>query len=181
MLLVGVSDIREGDDYPGIRVKLNAVYQPIRVPLTVDVTTGDIITPEAISFTYPLLFDARSIHVLAYNLETIMAEKIETILSRGVANTRPRDFYDVYILYTLHGTECDRKVLRQALEHTTAKRGSRAILTQYPQIIADIRKSDSLRMFWEKYQHEFEYAKEISFDEICDTLQRLMNGIIKEV
>lgn len=96
-----ISDIREGDDYPGVRVRLNANYTPISIPLTVDVTTGDIITPREIEYTFSLLFDDRSISILAYNLETVLAEKIETVLSRSTANTRPRDFYDIHILYSL--------------------------------------------------------------------------------
>ena len=125
--LVDISDIREGDDYPGIRVALKANYPPISVPLTVDVTTGDVITPREIEYTFSLLFDDRTISILAYNLETVLAEKIETVLSRSIANTRPRDFYDIHILYALRGTECNAKTLLQALERTADKRGSRKV------------------------------------------------------
>ena len=90
--IVSIADIRETDDYPGIRVSLKANYAPISVPLTVDVTTGDVITPEEIEYSFSLLFDERRISIWAYNLETVLAEKIETILSRGVANTRTRDY-----------------------------------------------------------------------------------------
>ena len=126
--IAGVSDIREGDDYPGIRVTLKANYPPISVPLTVDVTTGDMINPREVEYTFSLLFDNRSISILAYNLETVFAEKIETVLSRNIANTRPRDYYDVHILYALRGAECDKTTLRHALERTTQKRGSGRIM-----------------------------------------------------
>ena len=126
--IAGVSDIREGDDYPGIRVALKANYPPISVPLTVDVTTGDMITPREVEYTFSLLFDNRSISILAYNLETVLAEKIEMVLSRNIANTRPRDYYDVHILYALRGAECDKTTLRHALERTTQKRGSGRIM-----------------------------------------------------
>lgn len=175
--LAGISDIREGDDYPGIRVSLKANYPPISVPLTVDVTTGDVITPREIEYTFSLLFDDRSINILAYNLETVLAEKIETVLSRGVANTRPRDFYDIYILYTLRGAECDINTLMQALSRTAAKRGNRKVLESYPDIIAEIRASERLRGFWKKYQRDFDYAKDISFDETCNTVQGIMDSI----
>ena len=145
--LIDISDIREGDDYPGIRVALKANYPPISVPLTVDVTTGDVITPREIEFTFSLLFDDRTISILAYNLETVLAEKIETVLSRGIANTRPRDFYDIHILYVLHGADCNSKTLLQALEQTADKRGSRKVLEVYQDIIADIRVSEQLRGF----------------------------------
>lgn len=176
--LVDISDIREADDYPGIRVALKANYPPISVPLTVDVTTGDVITPGEIEYTFSLLFDDRTISILAYNLETVLAEKIETVLSRGIANTRPRDFYDVHILYTLRGAECNTKTLQQALERTVEKRGSRKALEVYPDIIAEIRASEQLQGFWKKYQRDFNYAKDISFDDACDTVQYIMNSIM---
>jgi len=177
--LVNISDIPEGDDYPGIRVALKANYPPISVPLTVDVTTGDVITPREIEYTFSLLFDDRSISILAYNLETVLAEKIETVLSRNIANTRPRDFYDIYILYAMRGAECDANTLLQALKRTTDKRGSHNVLENYQDIIVEIRASEQLRGFWEKYQRDFDYAKEISFDDTCDTVQRIMESIME--
>lgn len=177
--LAGISDIREGDDYPGIRVALKANYPPISVPLTVDVTTGDVITPAEIEYTFPLLFDDRTISIFAYNLETVLAEKIETVLSRSIANTRPRDFYDIHILYTLRGVECDAKMMLQALERTADKRGSRKVLEVYPDIIAEIRESKQLQGFWEKYKRDYEYAKGISYDDVCDTIQCIMKSIMK--
>lgn len=177
--LVDISDIREGDDYPGIRVALKANYLPISVPLTVDVTTGDRITPREIEYTFSLLFDDRSISIMAYNLETVLAEKIETVLARNVANTRPRDFYDIHILYSLRGTECNLPTLRQALEKTADKRGSGYILNLYPDIIADIKNSTQLKNFWTKYQKDFDYAKDISFDDTCDTVYLIMDSIMK--
>lgn len=169
-----VGDIREGDDYPGFRVNLKANYLPISVPLTVDVTTGDIITPKEIDYTYKLLFEDRSITCLAYTLETVIAEKIETILSRGIANTRPRDYYDVYILYALKGDRCNMATLRQALDRTTAKRGSSNVLFKYDDIIGEIRTSKPLNLLWEKYQKDYTYSKDISFDSICNVIQQIM-------
>lgn len=176
--IVGISDIRETDDYPGIRVALKANYSPISVPLTVDVTTGDMITPREVEYTFSLLFDDRTISILAYNLETVLAEKLETVLSRNIANTRPRDYYDVHILYALRGAECDKATLRRALERTTQKRGSGLILTDYPEIMKEIRESDTLRKLWEKYSREYEYAKDISFDDTCNTIQTIMDAIM---
>ena len=174
---VGISDIRETDDYPGIRVALKADYLPISVPLTVDVTTGDKITPREVEYTFPLLFDDRKIRIMAYNLETVLAEKLETILSRSIANTRPRDYYDVHILYSLRGSECDTDVLRKALEQTAQKRGSSFVLTDYPAILSDIARSDALRSLWDKYRRQYEYAAEIAFYEACETIRKIMNEI----
>lgn len=177
--IAGVSDIREGDDYPGIRVALKANYPPISVPLTVDVTTGDMITPREVEYTFSLLFDNRSISILAYNLETVLVEKIETVLSRNIANTRPRDYYDVHILYALRGAECDKTTLRLALERTTQKRGSGRIMEQYLEIMKEIRGSDQLRKLWNKYTREYEYAKDISFDDTCNTIETIMDAIMQ--
>ena len=94
----GIDDIREVDEYSGFRVSLSGNYTPMAVPLKIDITTGDKITPREMVYTFNLMFEERSINVLAYTLETILAEKLETIISRGDQNTRPRDFYDVYIL-----------------------------------------------------------------------------------
>ena len=175
--LVGISDIRETDDYPGIRVALKANYLPISVPLTVDVTTADMITPREMEYTFPLLSDDRTISILAYNLETVLAEKLETVLSRNIANTRPRDYYDIHILYALRGSECDKTMLRHALERTTQKRGSGMILTDYNEIIKEIRESSRLCKLWEKYRREYQYAKDISFDDTCSTIQIIMEAI----
>lgn len=169
------TDIRETDDYPGIRVSLTASYPPLKVPMTVDVTTGDKITPREIEYTFRLLFDERTISIMAYNLETILAEKLETILSRNIANTRPRDFYDVYILYTLRGSECDSTILKAALAETTKKRGSLSVLGQYESIIDDIRNSSGMQNFWLNYQKEFDYSKGINFDETCDMVLKIMD------
>lgn len=142
--------------------------------MTVDVTTGDKITPREIEYTFRLLFDERSISIMAYNLETILAEKLETILSRNIANTRPRDFYDVYILYTLRGSEFDPMILKSALEDTSKKRGSLSVIAQYESIIDSIRNDSGLKNFWANYQKEFAYAKDISFDETCKAVIQIM-------
>lgn len=175
--LGNISDIRETDDYPGLRVALKAKYPPLSVTLTVDVTTGDVITPKEMEYTFSLLFDDQTISILAYNLETVLAEKIETVLSRSIANTRPRDFYDIHILYAMRGDDCDAKILLKALERTTNKRGSKKILENYDDIISEIRASEQLKAFWKKYQRDFDYAKDIVFDDVCDTIQHIMNSL----
>ena len=127
---------------------------------------------------YSRRFAQRTLSILAYNLETVLAEKLETVLSRNVANTRPRDYYDIHILYTLRGAECKKDILRQALERTTYKRGSQMILTQYKEILEEIRKSPELLNQWERYRRQYEYSKEVSFEDTCDTLQKLVTDIM---
>ena len=177
--VLNVSDIRENDDYPGSRVALKANYENISVPLSVDVTTGDIITPSEIQYSYSLTFEDRTIKILAYNVETILAEKIETVLSRNIANTRIRDFYDIHILYSLRETECSIDTLKQALKRTTEKRGSIKILENYADIIKELRNNQQLQNFWQRYQKNFDYAKDISFQETCDSILNIMDKISK--
>jgi len=148
------ANIRETADYQGIRVSLIASYPPMQITLSVDVTTGDKLTPREIEYSFQSLFDTRSISIMAYNLETILAEKIETILSQNVANTRPRDFYDVYILYLLRWKDCRVPVLRTALERTADERGSLSVLGQYQSIVANVRSNPRMHDFWSNYQKE---------------------------
>jgi predicted nucleotidyltransferase component of viral defense system len=175
--ILRITDIRETDDYPGIRVSLSASYPPLNVPLTVDLTTGDKITPCEIEYTFRLLFEERSISILAYNLETILAEKLETVLSRNIANTRPRDFYDICVLFMLRGSECKLEILKNALEETAKKRGSLSVLPQYESIVDSIKSSSGMRDFWARYQKEFDYAKDITFDDTCNMILQIMDNI----
>jgi len=172
--ILGTSDIREGDDYPGICVNLKANYPPISVPLTVDVTTGDKITPHEIEYTFQLMFDERKISIMAYNLETVFAEKLETVISRGVANTRSRDFYDIYILWKLRGGELNMDVLEEALTQTCEKRGSYEIIQRYDSILSDVLASEQMQRFWKKYQADFNYAHDIPFEATIGAAKEIM-------
>jgi predicted nucleotidyltransferase component of viral defense system len=172
--ILGAADIREADNYPGIRVNMKANYPPISVPLTVDMTTGDKITPHEIEYTFSSMFDERKISIMTYNLETVLAEKLETVVSRGIANTRPRDFYDIYILWKLRGDELTPDVLRKALEQTSGKRGSREIMHRYDSILSDVLASEQMRGFWTRYQNEFDYASDIGFKTAVETVKEIL-------
>lgn len=170
-----ISEIREGDEYTGYRVALSANYPPMAVPLKLDITTGDKITPREIEYRFKLMLEDREISVLAYNLETVMAEKLETVVSRADQNTRPRDYYDVYILAKLQYKNIDKELLKAALEATATKRGSAEILKNYKGILEVVRNSDVMIKQWKTYQRDFEYADNISFDEVCDTVLQIMD------
>jgi len=176
--LLGTADIREGDDCPGIRMNMKANYPPISVPLTVDVTTGDKITPRETEYSFPLMFDERTISIMAYPLETILAEKLETVVSRGVANTRPRDYYDIYILWKLHGGDIRPGVLEEALSRTSEKRGSREVMTRYDSILSDVLASRQMQGFWEKYRSSFDYAADIPFEAAVGTAKEILSKTI---
>ncbi len=173
----GIEDIREDDEYSGFRVSLSGNYPPMAVPLKIDITTGDKITPREMVYTFNLMFEERSINVLAYTLETILAEKLETIISRGDQNTRPRDFYDVYILNTLQKKNKDKQILKEAFAATVKKRGTEHIVTNYKEIIEIVLNSSAMKDQWTRYQKEFDYAKDIQFEDACMAVERLLNDI----
>lgn len=172
-----IGEIREGDEYTGYRVALTADYPPMAAPLKLDITTGDKITPCEIEVEYRLLMEDRKIRVMAYNIATILAEKLETVISRGDQNTRPRDYYDIYILFKVQGKNIDMKTLASALEATTEKRGSAEIIRQYEKIIKTVRKSEIMRKQWENYRKDFDYAAEIEFTDTCDAVMALMEHL----
>lgn len=172
-----IGEIREGDEYTGYRVSVTANYAPMAVPLKLDITTGDVITPKEISFAYPMMLEDRTISVLAYNLETILAEKLETVISRSDQNTRPRDYYDIFILYRLWKNNVNMHNLQCALKATGEKRGSVNLLTEYKRIMEVVVNSEVMGKQWKKYQKDFAYASEISFKEACNTVTSIMDII----
>lgn len=172
-----IEEIRDKDEYNGFRVSLYALYPPMEVPLKLDITTGDVITPKKISYEYHKLLEDGTISVLAYNLVTILAEKIETILSRGDLNTRPRDYYDVYILFTLHRENISCVELKTALINTGIRRKSYDSIKDYVKILDIIRNSETMKMRWQRYQKDFNYAKDIDFEEVCNSLLNILVDI----
>ena len=174
---IGIGEIREGDEYTGYRISLTADYETMAVPIKLDITTGDTITPRETEFEYRLMLENRSIKVMAYNLPTILAEKLETVISRGDQNTRPRDYYDIYILTKLQAENINITILKQALSSTTEKRGSAEIVMHYQEIMQAVKKSDIMRRQWDNYRKDFDYAASIQFDETCDSVIAIMDKL----
>lgn len=170
-----LSPIRDDDIYGGYRVALNAKYDTVLTPLSIDVSTGDAITPNPVRFTFNEMFKPENeFELWAYNIETVMAEKVETILRRGVFNTRPRDYYDTYILATTQ--EYDIPTFRRALDATVKHRGTAAQISDVDGILNNISQSKELRMMWDNYRKQFAYAKDIEFDSIIKELTTLMHA-----
>ena len=168
-----ISPIREDDIYGGYRVMLNARFDTMITPLSIDVSTGDAITPHAVQYSFSEIFnDDISYELWAYNIETVMAEKVETILRRGVFNTRPRDFYDAYILSTTQ--KFDQTVFIDALNATAAHRGTTQQIEDVPAILRNIEESPELKSMWDKYRKQFAYASDIEYDQIMTALKTLL-------
>ena len=172
-----IGEIREGDEYTGYRVALTANYEKMAAPLKLDITTGDKITPREIEYDYKLMLEERSIRVLAYNLPTILAEKLETVISRGDQNTRPRDYYDIYILTKLQSENIDFATLKDALRATTEKRNSVEVIMRYRGIMNVVRNSPVMTRQWDDYRKDFYYASAIEFEETCNAVIAIMDRL----
>ena len=168
-----ISPIRKDDIYGGYRVMLNARFDIILTPLSIDVSTGDVITPHAVQYNFSEIFDdEKSYELWAYNIETVMAEKVETILRRGIFNTRPRDFYDAYILTTTQ--KFDITVFEDALKATANHRGTTNQIADVPSILHNIEESPELKTMWDKYRKQFSYARDITYEQIMNSIKTLL-------
>lgn len=165
-----IKEIRQEDEYGGYRVSLDSKFDKLVVPIKLDITTGDVIVPKEVNYKFDLMFENRSIEILAYNMETIIADKFETIISRNVDTTRARDFYDIYILWTTQQQNFDKKLLVQAIVKKFKYRNSMHNLENIDEIIEVIKESDILKEHWKNYQSKFSYAEDISYEETVKVL-----------
>ncbi len=170
--------IRQDDIYGGFSIKLNATFDTLNEVIFIDVTTGDKITPREISYSMPSLFTNHTIDVWTYNLETVLAEKLETIISRGVASTRPRDRYDLFTLFKLRKNQIDFTILKIAVENTSEKRNSKELIQNWRNQVREIETSDYQKNLWIRYQRQFKYAKDISFEESVQIINEIMKQIM---
>jgi predicted nucleotidyltransferase component of viral defense system len=170
-----ITDIRAEDKYVGFRLSLVATIESAKIPIKIDISTGDKITPKEIEYSFKLLLENRSIEILSYNIETILAEKFETILSRGTANTRMRDFYDIYILLKTQRDKINSEILRIAINKTMVYRNSTSILQVSEQIINEIFSDKALERSWVLYQNKYKYPKQVSWEKIKSAILSLKN------
>ena len=172
-----VSNIMDEMEYPGIRFTMNAIMGKLVTPMKIDISTGDVITPRAIEYQYKLLLDDRSIRLWSYNLETILAEKLQTVLARGLLNTRMRDFYDIRTLLSIYEEEIDENVLKDAFEATCKKRETENLKVEGPQIITAIKEDVQLHNLWKSYQKKYPYAADISYEDIMESTKNLFHKV----
>lgn len=169
----GIEPIREENAYNNFRVHLRAKYGKIDSPMKIDVTTGDAITPAAIQYDFPMLFDDKTVPVMAYTLETVLAEKYETIIRRNIGTTRARDFYDLHTLYRSRKDEIRPEILKAAVLHTAQKRDSVEDIHDWKDILTDIREEPVLYQLWDNYVADNKYIGELSFREVLDTVEEV--------
>lgn len=172
-----VSNIMDEMEYPGIRVTMNANVGRLITPLKIDISTGDVITPRAIEFNYDLLLEDRSISLWSYNLETILAEKLQTVLARGILNTRMRDFYDIRMLLDTYEDKVNKVVLKDAFAATCNKRGTDHLQEQAEEIIKIIEANEQLQVLWRAYEKKYSYAADIDYASVISGVRKLMDWI----
>lgn len=168
-----ITEIMDEAEYPGIRVNMTTVFDGVVTPLKIDISTGDAITPREVCYRFKLMLEDRTIDILAYNLETVLAEKMESIIFRTVTNTRMRDFYDIYILQQLHGETLDRAVLQDALLATARKRGTERYLAEAGEVMDEVENSPVLQRLWTAYQKKFSYAAELDWGNVIMAVREL--------
>ena len=176
-----ISEIMEEADYSGVRVSMETKFDGVITPLKIDISTGDIITPREIKYNFNLMLENRTIEVWAYNLETVLAEKLETVISRNVTNTRMRDFYDIYILQKLYGEQLSKDVLRDALVATAKKRETlEQIETEdIDEVFDEIQSSSVMENLWKVYQRNYSYSADIPWHTIMKSIRTLYEIISK--
>lgn len=172
-----IQPIREDDEYNNFRVSLQAVYGKMKIPMKIDITTGDKITPREISYQYPFLFEDKTVSVMAYSIETILAEKYETIIRRNIETTRARDFYDLHLLFQIYQEHADWELLRKATYATAEKRESLDKLKDADRIIAALRESESIRQLCQAYQRRNEYTLGISYEDVVNSVEKFAERI----
>lgn len=168
-----ISEIMDEAEYPGIRITMTTFFDGVRTPLKIDISTGDVITPKEIRYSFKLMLEERSIDVWAYNLETVLAEKLETIITRTTTNTRMRDFYDITILLQLYGDTLNQQTLHDALMATARKRGTERHLPEAIEVFDEVENSPVMQNLWAAYQRKFSYVSDLDWDAVMTAVRQL--------
>lgn len=168
-----ISEIMEEADYPGVRVSMETIFDGVVTPLKIDISTGDVITPKEIRYKFNLMLEERTIELWAYNLETVLAEKLETIISRNITNTRMRDFYDIYILQQLYGEQLSASILWKALVATAGRRGTSEQIGDAEEIFDEVELSSVIEKLWEAYQKNYSYAADVRWHTVMESVRIL--------
>ena len=166
-----VSEIMDEAEYSGIRFSMDAVLDGAVIPLKIDISTGDVITPREIAYSYKLMFEDRTIPIMTYPIETVLAEKLETVISRSITNTRMRDFYDIHILLKSQNINAD--ILALALERTAKKRGNFNLLENAESVLKIVKSDEDMKRLWNIYQKKVKYAGKYTWDEVIHSVREL--------
>ena len=173
-----VEDIMEEHDYSGVRFTISVTLEKLRDTIKIDISTGDEITPSAIEFSYPMMFDDERINIWSYNLETMLAEKLETVIARSTLNTRMRDFYDIHILWSEKVNMINIETLRRAIINVARKRETLELFDTMDEILDDIVESDYLRNNWSNYRKGSYYVGDLEWADVLETTVNILKNEI---
>lgn len=177
--IIDIKDIREEDEYGGFKINVVGMLERLRINMFVEFTTGDIITPKETSYNYNCIFEDRKIPIMAYTIQTIIAEKFETIINRSVANTRLKDFYDINILILNYKNEISDEVLIDAIKNTFKKRQTSLNIDYISKVISLLKNDNNMKYYWENYQKKFQYAQNVDYDDVIDKLNYILSLLEK--
>lgn len=173
--IVNLKDIRLEDEYGGFRINVKGTFDKIKTNFFIEITTGDIITPREIKYKYNSIFENKKINIMSYTIETIIAEKFESIISKNITTTRAKDFYDLYILMSKHSNDINNKNLVKAIENTFNKRNTKFNIDNFKEIVEILKESDILKKVFIDYQSKLEYTKEVSFNDTINAINEIIN------
>ena len=172
--ITDAKEIMEEHDYSGMRITMKVMLEIIRETITFDISTGDAITPSAMTFSYPMMFEQGEINILTYSLETLLAEKLETVLARATTNTRMRDFYDIHTLWNFDENLIKTDVLREAYFATTQKRQTEHLIDDAEQILDDIANSEHMALMWNNYKSSNNYVGDLEWNDVFETVNHIV-------
>ena len=176
-----IKDIREEELYSGFEVNLKAEFDGLKTNLMIDITTGDVITYKEVEFKYNTIFDNEIINIMTYNYETIIAEKFESIISRNIDNTRMKDYYDLYMFVNLKWNDINEETLRKAIINTSKARETLDYIENANKYIELISDDSRLNLLWNSYQNNYEYAKDIEFEDTINAIKVISEIVVPVV
>ncbi len=179
--IASIKDIRLEDEYGGFRINVKGTFGKIRTNFFIEITTGDIITPREIKYKYNSIFEDKKISIMAYTIETIIAEKFESIISKNITTTRAKDFYDLYMLMNEHKKDINNKNLVKAIENTFNKRNTEFNIENFKETVEILEDSNALKRVFTDYQSKLEYTKEVNFNDTIKAINEIINILEKEL
>ena len=179
--MVNIKDIRLEDEYGGFRINVKGTFDKIRTNFFIEITTGDIITPSEIKYKYNSIFEDKKINIMAYTIETIIAEKFESIISKNITTTRAKDFYDIYMLMNKHKNSIHNKTLLTAIENTFNKRNAEFNIDRFKEIVEILETSDTLKKVFINYRDKLEYTKQVEFDDTIKEIKEIIHILEDEL
>lgn len=173
--LIKLTPIRNADVYEDFSASIECKFGKINARLNIDITTGDVITPREIKYSYSRILDEGTIPIITYTIETILAEKFETISSRNITTTRARDFYDLYMIYNMYNNKINQEILGEAIVKTARQRGSLKAISQYKEIVELFKINSTIKNIWDRYAKNNLYTKDIKFSDTVEVYEKIGN------